>query len=767
MAVYAEFNGERIELNGAAEEATMREILRAIEKGGSGGSAAVGGAAGGVVGSIVGLGKSINPINMAFSALGKTLGLVTGAFSGIVKLGSGAVGMGVKLVDTQPKITDFSNALTNLPGILGDMGSAVHAVTTLLYKNFTTFQQLTTSGIAFGDRLTEMSAYGARVGTSLDAVAGNLAANSESLARLGTGSRGASKAIEAMSQAFALNSEELQRYGLNFEEQNETFMRFFSQNSLAMARGTMSQQQVVALSDDYAKGLRRLSELTGIQADQLQEGVDKANMNRAFENFLSTMDGETANRMRSILNTVQAGFGDAGREAAMATMMGIAPVTDSAANMMTMNRGFGQMLRGVTSSAQNFNGTLDQFNNNLYGQINQFANANRGYADANSRLFAALDMTGDPFGQAGGQLIAGINMFSGSIAEVESRLGRSSPLQDAFVAFNEAITRVRTAFSDLFVRVLDSQAFKNALTTLESNLPGMATAVENFLVEVEAFFGDMGTAEGRAKRWDDITQWFKDLLQEMVTYLKTAVVDGVTGGGSQTISSIESGSEVRQGLVQNALGLFGVKTGARIEPEALLDQAMNNLAGAGTGSFTDRYGLLGLGGGYQSYLQQVMEEAMSSGNYASDAEARAAVLQALQTYAQGQHQAGVYSTDQLQQVLNFLQDDVQETLQGITTRSLGTFGATGRIVEPSDTLARIHAGERVLNPQEAAAYNAASTTPVGTANLPSGLAQLTQKMVDSNREHSVNLLEALNTLVKRMDTQNNLTKQVITAVETY
>src|SRR6056300_1378168 len=100
MAVYAEFNGERIELNGAAEEATMREILRAIEKSGSGGGAAAGGAAGGVVGSIVGLGKSINPLNMAFSALGKTLGLVTGAFTGIVKLGAGAVGMGVKLVDT-------------------------------------------------------------------------------------------------------------------------------------------------------------------------------------------------------------------------------------------------------------------------------------------------------------------------------------------------------------------------------------------------------------------------------------------------------------------------------------------------------------------------------------------------------------------------------------------------------------------------------------------------------------------------------------------
>jgi hypothetical protein len=44
---------------------------------------------------------------------------------------------------------------------------------------------------------------------------------------------------------------------------------------------------------------------------------------------------------------------------------------------------------------------------------------------------------------------------------------------------------------------------------------------------------------------------------------------------------------------------------------------------------------------------------------------------------------------------------------------------------------------------------------------------LVNKLVDSNREGSVKLLDALNMLTRKMDTQNNLTKQVIATVEQY
>ena len=49
----------------------------------------------------------------------------------------------------------------------------------------------------------------------------------------------------------------------------------------------------------------------------------------------------------------------------------------------------------------------------------------------------------------------------------------------------------------------------------------------------------------------------------------------------------------------------------------------------------------------------------------------------------------------------------RETIQSLinVTRNVGTLKATGRTTEPADITANIHKGERVLNPQEAAAYN--------------------------------------------------------------
>ena len=59
--------------------------------------------------------------------------------------------------------------------------------------------------------------------------------------------------------------------------------------------------------------------------------------------------------------------------------------------------------------------------------------------------------------------------------------------------------------------------------------------------------------------------------------------------------------------------------------------------------------------------------------------------------------------------------------------------------------------------------NAQASAP--TAN--GGSSNLAQKLVDSNREGSVKLLDALNMLTRKMETQNNLTRQVISTVEQY
>ena len=761
------------ELRGAAEEATMKAILKQLEQMNSNRNTPNNN--NNSNDPTVTLGKGLKSVTVAFGLLGASIGLVTGLMGKLGKTAAGAVDMGTAFAATQPKVTDFTKSLSNLPWLLGDLGSAVHSVTELLYKNYTTFQQLSTSGIAFGDRIERMNQFAANVGVGLDTVAGNLAANSEALARLGTGTRGAEMAVQGMAEAFDMNSASLQRYGLSFEEQNEMYMRFFSMNSLAMQKGIMSQSQVNAMSGDYAKGLRRLSELTGIQADQLQEGVDRANMNRAFENFISNMEPEMQNRFRSIINTVQAGFGDAGREAAMSTILGIAPVTDAAADMMTINKDFSGLLSNINSSARGFTGTLDQFNNNLYGQMNQFANANRGYADANSRLFAMMDLAGDPLGQAGGQLVAGINMFSGSIDDIRSNLGAESPMAKAFRTFNEAIQKVREAFVDMLVNVFESDAFKGFVNTVAEKMPKVTEAIIGFL-------DDMQDPEKRQARIDRIFDTLAEGFHQLMLRLNDTVLgyfisnDGMRereqanleqqyNAGDITMADLQDQAENAQfsptreaaaALIQqvnnaNALAL---------EPEynRLRDDVMrlDSLTGSSSrlplrGSYATGYNWKDPVAVRNGAYDDLFEE-MGFPNGAEDVAELMQLRDQLLPYRRGG--SSTMFTRDPQMARRFAEDF------GLEFRTRGTQGATGQFVEPRNTIAHLEAGEKVLTPEEVERYRKAGS---GGGNM----GEMARLIVDSNRENSVQLKDALNKLISLNEQNNSLTKQVISTVEQY
>ena len=768
MAVTGQIGDAEVRLDNAAEEATMQKILTAINSQNSGGAAAAaGGAAGSVAGSMVNLGKSVNVANLAFSALGKTLGLLSGAIKGVTGVAAGAVDLGTGFAAAQPKVTDFTKSLSNLPWILGDFGSAIHSVTDLLYKNYTTFQQLSTSGIAFGDQIERMNSFAASVGVGLDTVAGNLASSSEQLARLGTGTRGARMAVEGMAQAFDMNSSSLMAYGLSFEEINETYMSFFARNSLMLQRGTMTQEQLNSMSGDYARGLRRLSELTGVQADQIQAEIDKANMNRAFENFISNMDAAGKQRMESIISTFGTGFGDAGREAAMAAVMGIAPVTEGAQNIMAMNGQFNQTLSNVVGQARNFQGTLGDFNQSLFGQMNQFARANRQYADTNSRLFATLDMMGDPYGAAGGQLVAGINMFSGSIEDIESSLGRESPMARTFRSFNEAVQKVREGFTDLLVKVFDSTEFKNAMDTLAEKMPQLANAVTSFL-------GDLATPEGRQKRLDQIFDALNRGFQAIMLRLNDSIFDWFIDDdklvADQTEQLAGSSRTDLEGIAQNAN-----------EPSARRQAAQNLLTGmneASRGSIMDQYnpvvnqmirdaGQYGLNmtgsriplGQINSYNDDDYAELnrLSDGQITNRDQLEAWINEAnrwlkYRTSVPGsQYYTG--STEGLRNMANDL---------GLEFRTGGTTGMTGHFVEPKNTIAHLEKGEKVIPADEVPGYRNAMAGGSGA-----GLDRLGNKLVDSNREHSVKLIQAVNMLIDKTNRNNTELKGIKAAIEHY
>ena len=120
------------ELRGAAEEATMKAILKQLEQMNSNRNTPNNN--NNSNDPTVTLGKGLKSVTVAFGLLGGAIGLVTGLMGKLGKTAAGAVDMGTAFAATQPKVTDFTKSLSNLPWLLGDLGSAVHSVTELLYK---------------------------------------------------------------------------------------------------------------------------------------------------------------------------------------------------------------------------------------------------------------------------------------------------------------------------------------------------------------------------------------------------------------------------------------------------------------------------------------------------------------------------------------------------------------------------------------------------------------------------------------------------------
>ena len=670
MAVIADIDGiGRIEIENAAEEATLKAILDQMGAQATN-TNTLQGSTTKLGKTFTETGKSATMLSKSFSALGGVTRKLISGLGSVAKLGSATVEFSTSLVQTQPKMKDLAGAIKGITGDFLGLGSALVALVSMIESNYDAFRTLSKTGIAFGDRVQSLQTDFAALGVDLAHMTKVLGQAAPELAVLGTASRGARLSLEMNQEAFNQHSMMLQTYGMTFEEQQERFQAFFNQNALAFQRGTMSQQQVINLSGDYARYLRQLSELTGKQADEIQQSMDKANLNKGFQTFMSGLDAETRQRLSKVVQTAEAGFGEAGAEAAMAAIMGVGPVTDAAANLTAILPGFNQTLQNSVAAGKNFAGSQEDFNKMLMSDFNAMANSNLDFVRSNSVLAGTLHLMGDPMGQALSNAINGVNLFQGSMSDLESNLGKTDGATNLFNQLNKSIAEVRKAFADLFTEILGSPEFQQAMETFAEKIKEAAPAIKAFLERLTTDLNPF-TEEGRAKIMEG--------LMELISKIGKTLNDAILGGGSATESNIASGGSINNSWWDKILG-----TGAGIDKDLFRRQA--GVAGEGRGGLTGIFDGMGI----SSYLDTVYEELQKEGVKSGDAKQK--IKDGLKKYIESNYQGADKEV-----MIQFLDGFINDKIQELPSYFFGT-GKGGNLFENfgKGKLAMLHGNEAVI-----------------------------------------------------------------------
>tara|TARA_R110000868_G_scaffold81659_1_gene230930 strand:+ start:1766 stop:4195 length:2430 start_codon:yes stop_codon:yes gene_type:complete len=328
-------------------------------------------------------------------------------------------------------------------------------------------------------------------------------------------------------------------------------------------------------------------------------------------------------------------------------------------------------------------GILDAFKNlgtTIMGLISPAGGAVTGFGTTIETITTSL------FGPDG-VFTNAINLISTQLSEFATLVEEGGFLKAFETKLNELSDWISKWFKEIFfgkdVESRDRQGTEHQKGLFAQAMDGMVSAFESFW---EGPYGQ--------KISDTVAGYFESLIHLMEdTFVNSWLARSILGIDRQEVASRQANN-----------------TGPTNESEAenfgrtVIEKLQSNIATGNSSSFTsDQYSRLidSMGADTYSRFQAQMESNKDMMDWARPEKLEAGVeIGQLANMAA----AGTASQEQLD-LLREVYRAMEVSGMFTETRSIGTLGATGLTLEPKDTVAQIHQGERVLNPAETAAYN--------------------------------------------------------------
>ena len=369
--VTGDFGGTPIQLNNAATEATLKQLVQAI--------GILAAKQGKDVKSQAALEKELKKFQQQLDKAGKSAAKVIKSQDDEIKKRSALntavdesaasaakqeraaritekaiLGLGGAAENTVNKMTglmsqmasmgnSFSSAASvfnNLPLVGGLVGGAFSAIAASGDKVFTSFKQSAAVGANFNGSMREMVNSASSAGLTMDQFTGIIAKNGEALALMGGSTTAGAIQLAKMGKIIRSSpvGDDLARLGFSTEDISNGMARFGGM--MAKSGKQMDATALAKTSAEYLKNLDAVSRLTGISKDALQAETDARMADSQYRLMLAKLDPEGAKNLELMMSSIpkehQAGLkeimatGTATSEEAIAAMAFMAKTGQSA-----------------------------------------------------------------------------------------------------------------------------------------------------------------------------------------------------------------------------------------------------------------------------------------------------------------------------------------------------------------------------------------------------------------------------------------------------
>lgn len=392
--VTGSIGNEYVELNNAATEATLKQLLAAVQRqGGTGAASKTAAAAGGAgvseasIAAAKASAKNLQELAEKGDNLKKT-------FS---ELAAGMMELGGKLLQGSSNSSDLFSAFERLPGAAGLVASGFAKVARFQEENLVAYQKITDAGVNFGGSLTDMRTAAASTYMTLDQFAGLMKRNSETFAKMGGTAEQGARSFTNMSNSLMKSDagDNLRALGYTSEQVNEGLAGYLANTGARTKQEMQNTSAITKGAAEYLTQLDGLAVITGKSREEQEKALKQANANAAYEQFKMGMSEEQRAAYDKGMAEMSAKFGKAGEDLYKSQAMGLPPMTEAAQKLQALSPEVAKASQGMVDIGKRGGSAAET--------MKKSAEATEGAAIASKRLSGiagALSFSTDSTSQA-------------------------------------------------------------------------------------------------------------------------------------------------------------------------------------------------------------------------------------------------------------------------------------------------------------------------------------------------------------------------------